>query len=72
MSLSTIMSAAGLSGYAIAGLVVFTLVFASILIRLWLQGKKGELDDMDRLPLDDGRPAAAPQPSTASSDKERS
>lgn len=71
MSLSTIMSEAGLSGYAIAGLIAFTLVFATILIRLWLQGRTGTLDADSGLPLDDGRPAASPEEPTASRDKER-
>ena len=57
MSLTTIMSHTGLAGYAIAGMVVFMAVFASILLRLWLQSRNGRLEEAGRMPLDDGRPA---------------
>lgn len=59
MSLTTIMSHTGLAGYAIAGMVVFMAVFASILLRLWLQSRNGHLEEAGRMPLDDGRPAGA-------------
>jgi hypothetical protein len=57
--LSAIMSHAGLSAWAIAGLIVFSLVFFSILLRLWLQGRRGELKGRERLPLEDGRLAGS-------------
>lgn len=59
MSLSTIMSHAGLSGYAIVGMIFFLLVFTSLMIRLWLQSRAGGLEEVGRLPLEEARPAAA-------------
>jgi hypothetical protein len=60
MSLTTIMSHAGLSGYAIAGMLIFLAVFISLMVRLWLQARKGGLEEVGRLPLEEGRPVAAP------------
>ncbi|MFA7330042.1 MAG: hypothetical protein WC326_03105 [Candidatus Delongbacteria bacterium] len=59
MSLSTIMSHAGYSGYAIIGMIFFLLVFASLMIRLWLQSRAGGLEEVGRLPLEEARPEAA-------------
>lgn len=60
MGLSTIMSSMGLSGYAIAGMLIFLAVFTSLMVRLWLQARKGGLEEVGRLPLEEGRPLAAP------------
>jgi hypothetical protein len=62
MSLSTIMGHAGLSGYAIAAMLVFLAVFASILVRLWLQSRAGGLEEAGRMPLEDGQPVAPAAP----------
>jgi len=62
MGLSTIMGLAGLSGYAIAGMLLFLAVFASLMVRLWLQARKGGLEEVGRLPLEEGRPVDAAAP----------
>jgi hypothetical protein len=54
MSLSTIMSHAGLSGYAIAGMVIFLAVFLGLSIRYWLMYTRGEMKGKSAMPLDDG------------------
>jgi hypothetical protein len=59
MSLTTIMSHAGLSGYAIIGMILFLLVFVSLMIRLWLQSRAGGLEEVGRLPLEEALPVGA-------------
>jgi hypothetical protein len=54
MRLSDIMGQADLSGYAIIGLILFTLAFLLLALRLYRQHKSGELMDRDRMPLEDG------------------
>lgn len=55
MRLSTIMSHAGLSGYAIVAMVLFIAVFLTVGIRLWMQHRRGDLNGKSAMPLDDGR-----------------
>ncbi|MDP2359571.1 MAG: cbb3-type cytochrome c oxidase subunit 3 [bacterium] len=64
MGLSAIMGHAGLSGYAIVAMLLFIAVFASLMVRLWRQGRSGRLEEAGRLPLDDGRLATLVDPST--------
>ncbi len=59
MSLSEIMGASGLAGYAIAGLLIFLVVFLVIALRLMIQSHRGKLDELSSLPLEDGVPAGA-------------
>jgi hypothetical protein len=51
MSLSDIMSAAGLSGYAEVGLVLFLLAFISIAIRTLTRARSAEWERARQLPL---------------------
>ena len=60
MSLSDIMSNAGLAFYAEVALVLFLLVFIVVVARLLLPSRRRELDEASRLPFDD-------EPSTTSS-----
>lgn len=53
MKLSDIMSHAGLSGYAQVALVLFLVVFLTVVVGLFLPSRKRELDDAARLPFDD-------------------
>lgn len=55
MSLSDIMSSAGLALYAEVALVLFLLVFIVVVVRLLLPSRRRELDEASRLPLDDDR-----------------
>ena len=55
MTLTDVMSGAGLSGYAEAGLVLFFLAFAVLVFRTFAPGRRREMDRAARLPLDDGR-----------------
>lgn len=54
MSLTDLMSNSGLSGYAEAALVLFLLAFLVIAVRIFLPGRRAEMDAASRLPLDDG------------------
>jgi cbb3-type cytochrome oxidase subunit 3 len=56
--LSDVVGRSGLAGYAIAALIVFMLVFATIVARTFWPGRKAELDRQSRLPLEDEGPAA--------------
>jgi cbb3-type cytochrome oxidase subunit 3 len=53
MRLSDIMSAAGLSGYAVVALVIFFVLFIVIVVRLFLPSRRDELERAAFLPLDD-------------------
>jgi len=53
MSLSEIMSASGLSGYAVVALVIFFVVFVAVVVRIYLPSRRREMDEASRLPLDD-------------------
>lgn len=61
MSLTEIMSAAGLSGYAEVALVLFFLAFLIIVWRIFMPSRKREFDRAASLPLDeDHRPSRRP------------
>ena len=62
MSLSDIMSSAGLAFYAEVALVLFLLVFVVVLVRLLLPSHRLQLDEASRLPLDDDQPTTRPAP----------
>lgn len=53
MSLTEIMSAAGLSRYAEVALVLFFLAFLVILWRIYAPSRKRALERASRIPLDD-------------------
>jgi cbb3-type cytochrome oxidase subunit 3 len=53
MSLTDIMSHAGLAGYAEVALVLFAGVFLAVAIRLYRPSRRRELDEVARMPLED-------------------
>jgi cbb3-type cytochrome oxidase subunit 3 len=53
MSLTDIMSAAGLSRWAEAALLLFIVAFVAIVWRIFLPSRKRSYEDAARLPLDD-------------------
>lgn len=53
MSLTEIMSAAGLSRYAEIALVLFFLAFIAIVWRIYMPSRKRDFDRAATLPLDD-------------------
>ena len=53
MSLTDIMSNAGLAGYAVAAMVLFIMAFLVVVVRIWWPGRRREMDAASRLPLDD-------------------
>lgn len=57
MSLTEIMSAAGLSGYAEVALVLFFLAFLGILWRVFRPSRRQELERHKTMPLDHDTPA---------------
>jgi len=61
MRLSDIMSNAGLSGYAEIALILFLAAFLAIAIRIFWPGRKKEMDEISRMPLDDEKPVT-PRP----------
>ena len=63
MTLTDLMSGAGLSAYAEVALVLFLLAFAVIVFRIFAPGRRQEMDRAARLPLDDGQ---APTPRSGS------
>jgi cbb3-type cytochrome oxidase subunit 3 len=56
MRLSDIMANAGLAGYAEVALVLFFLVFLAIAIRTFWPGRRREMEEAGRMPLEDERP----------------
>lgn len=64
MSLSDIMSGAGLAGYAEAGLLIFLVTFVGIAIRTLSKAQNDEWERARQLPLSDDDPVmqATPQP----------
>lgn len=56
MSLTDIMSGAGLSRYAEVGLVLFMLAFLLIIWRIFRPSKKSSYDKAAQMPLDDEHP----------------
>jgi hypothetical protein len=57
MKLSDVVAHAGLSLYAELALVLFLIVFAAVLIRLYLPGQSAELEAQRMLPLEPETPA---------------
>jgi cbb3-type cytochrome oxidase subunit 3 len=53
MSLTDLMSGAGLSRYAEVALVLFLVAFVAAAVRLWTPGQRKALDEAARLPLED-------------------
>jgi cbb3-type cytochrome oxidase subunit 3 len=56
MSLTDIMSAAGLDGYAEVGLVLFLIAFLVIVVRVFQPSRKRSWERAARLPFDDDHP----------------
>ena len=56
MSLTEIMSSAGLSRYAEWALLLFVFAFALIVIRVFRPSKRKTLEDQAKLPLEDDHP----------------
>ncbi len=59
MKLSDVMSAAGLSGYAIVALLLFVIAFLAIVVRTFAPGSAARHAHDARLPLDDDEPGPA-------------
>ena len=59
MKLSDVMSAAGLSGYAIFALLVFVIAFVAIVLSIFVPGATARYARDARLPLDDDEPGPA-------------
>ncbi len=53
MSLTDIMSHAGLAGYAVTAMILFIAAFLVVAVRIWWPGRRAEMDAASRLPLDD-------------------
>lgn len=53
MSLTDLMSHAGLADYAQIALVLFCAAFVAIVIRTFAPGNKREMEQVGRLPLED-------------------
>jgi hypothetical protein len=70
MSLSDIMSAAGLTGWAVAGLVLCLLAFSAVAVWTVLR-PRSEMEACARSALDDGAVAAAPVAPGGDVDRER-
>lgn len=68
MSLTEIMSNAGLSRYAEAGLLLFFFAFLVILWRVFRPGQRKKFEQQAMLPLDDdpSAPPRAPRPPRSS------
>jgi cbb3-type cytochrome oxidase subunit 3 len=65
MGLSDVIGHAGLSGYAVAAMILFMAAFAAIVVWAFAPRRRRELDEASRLPLDGGaeraeRPGAKP------------
>ena len=56
MRLSDIMANAGLAGYAEIALILFMVVFAAIVWRIFRPGRQQEMNAAARMPLDDEHP----------------
>jgi cbb3-type cytochrome oxidase subunit 3 len=61
MSLTEIMSAAGLSRYAEVALVLFIIAFVLVVARILLPGQRKKWERAARLPLDDDNPSSPRQ-----------
>lgn len=60
MSLTEIMSSAGLSRYAEIALVLFVVAFVLIVWRIYLPSRKRTLEQAARLPLEGDAPPSPP------------
>ena len=58
-SLSDVVGAAGLQGYAEVALIIFFAVFVAVALRV-LATRRRDLDHVARLPLEDDAPTTAP------------
>jgi cbb3-type cytochrome oxidase subunit 3 len=56
MSLTDLMSGAGLSGYAVVALILFFGAFVALLGWIWWPSHRARWHDDARLPLDDSSP----------------
>jgi cbb3-type cytochrome oxidase subunit 3 len=61
VTLTDVMSGAGLAGYAVVAMVLFMAVFVAIVVWIFAPWRKREMDEASRLPLDDGD-GAPPRP----------
>jgi len=57
MRLSDIVSGAGLSLYAEVALILFLVVFAAVMWRLWRPSRRADLEAQRLLPFEPDRPA---------------
>jgi cbb3-type cytochrome oxidase subunit 3 len=57
MGLSSIVSKAGLGGFAEVALVIFLAVFLAVTVHTMRKNREAEFQRASRLPLDDGPPA---------------
>jgi cbb3-type cytochrome oxidase subunit 3 len=53
MSLTDVMSNAGLSGYAVVAMLLFLAAFLVIAVRTFWPSRRQEMDEASRLPLED-------------------
>jgi cbb3-type cytochrome oxidase subunit 3 len=51
--LTDVMGHAGLAGYAVAGMILFILACAAIVAWIYWPGRRREMDEAARLPLED-------------------
>lgn len=58
--LSDIMSHAGLSGWAVAAMILFLLAFLGIVVRVYAPSRRRELDEMAHKPLEDDAASSSP------------
>lgn len=65
MKLSDIMSAAGLASYAEIGLILFTVAFVAVAIRVLWFDKREELESIARIPLEQELTSGAQRASQA-------
>jgi cbb3-type cytochrome oxidase subunit 3 len=65
MSLTEIMSSAGLTFWPIAGLVLFLLAFVMIGVRTFARGSKQSQSEAARLPLEEARVISTSDNNTA-------
>jgi cbb3-type cytochrome oxidase subunit 3 len=55
MGLSDVIGHAGLGGFTVVAMILFMIVFASIVVWTFAPRRGRELDEASRLPLDDER-----------------
>jgi cbb3-type cytochrome oxidase subunit 3 len=52
MGLSDVVGHAGLAGLTVVAMVLFMIAFTAVVVRTFAPGRKRELDEASRLPLD--------------------